>query len=147
MPGLGVHRGDDPILGHPARDPEHPVGGVLELFETEAHRSDVPRSRPADCGLLRATLRNQHIASVIVFTECGQIQFSAAVDTGARPNDCDQTRADDVPIPRASASGVHVRAVPGYKSGTNRITQHHPTSPNVDQHQQASLQVDGRFGH
>jgi len=63
--------------------------------------------------------------------ECGQIQFSAAVDTGAKPNDCDQARADDVPIPRASASGVPVRAVPGYKSGTNRITQHHPTSTSI----------------
>ena len=69
---------------------------------------------------------------MIVFTECGQIQFSAAVDTGAKPNDCDQARADDVPIPRASASGVHVRAVPGCKSGTNRITQHHPTSTNIN---------------
>jgi hypothetical protein len=69
---------------------------------------------------------------VIVFTECGQIQFSAAVDTGAKPNDCDQARADDVPIPRASASGVHVRAAPGYKSGTNRITQHHPTSTSIN---------------
>src|SRR6476661_6349338 len=108
-----------------------PSGGVLEVFETEAHRSDLPRSRPADCGLLRATLRNQHIASVIVFTESGQIQFSAAVDTGAKPNDCDQARADDVPIPRASASGVHVRAVPGYKPGTNRIT-HHPTSTSIN---------------
>jgi hypothetical protein len=110
-----------------------PLRWCLELFETEAYGSDVPRSRAAGCGLLGATVRNQHIASVIVFTGCGQIQFSAAVTSaGAKPNDRDQAALRASPSPGASASGVQVRAVPGYKSGTNRITRHHPTSTTIN---------------
>lgn len=35
-------------------------------------------------------------------------------------------------------------AVPGNKSSTNRITQHHPTSTNIDQHRPASPQMKPR---
>jgi hypothetical protein len=58
-----------------------PSGGVLELFDIEAHRSDVPLSLLEDCGLLGVALRNQHIASVMVFPVCGNIHFTAAVHT------------------------------------------------------------------
>ena len=36
MPGLGVHRGDHPVLGHPAGDPEHPIGVLVQVLADHA---------------------------------------------------------------------------------------------------------------
>ena len=44
MPGVGVHRGDHPVLGNPARDPEHPVLAEVEVLAQ--HRGQQRRSLP-----------------------------------------------------------------------------------------------------
>lgn len=32
MPGLRIHGGDDPVLGHPPSDPEHAVAALVEVL-------------------------------------------------------------------------------------------------------------------
>src|ERR1035437_7175956 len=34
VPGLGIHGGDHPVLGHPAGYPEHPVGAFVQVAPT-----------------------------------------------------------------------------------------------------------------
>ena len=58
MPGVGVHGGDHPILGHPPRDPEHVVRAFLQVLAQ--HRGQQRRRLPDRVGKPATIQQREH---------------------------------------------------------------------------------------
>jgi hypothetical protein len=58
VPGVRIHGGDHPILGHPPRDPEHPLGAGLQVLAQ--HRGQQRRRLPHRVGELATIQHREH---------------------------------------------------------------------------------------